>query len=807
MKSLSASPYASRAEIMAEFQGDEAVLAHELLGLRQAPGAALQTRIASLAKATSPRSTATWPPWGRWRPHQRWAAGALTLALMLALALAVAGPQRVLAQVQRLLGYLPGYGFVDPDQTRVLTAPVTVERDGVSVTVTQLIAGTDKTQVTFVGEGLNELPSDPNATRVEIVLVLPNGGVLTPDETRLEHGSARLAFPPIPAEVEQVTLRIARLPLVRPGAAPENWSLALSLRPAAGDFPAAELAAPYVPEGAHSTVMGITLDVVEVVEGTEQTAVTIRMSAAAGTGIDQVMAPDPWGIRLSDDSGHAYWVQPDPGLGSGGSVVVQQVVIAQPGAPPAPAVWEQTYAFGPLSPSTGHASLRLDEIAVRLDADESFRLDLGASPHIGQHWLLDEILDVYGAALHFTGATLVEFAQLNASGQPQQYYQLKFDVAVTDAPDLALQRLNLWSAEQGLFGDGHWTPEGWEVFLAFEKLPHGRVTVSLRGAYADLRGPWVVQWDRPGEHPEQRPRSLHPQAADTHHGLTLAVAEVVASDRLTHVQLAAEGLPAGGRVTEIRPTTGLLGTVSLGLQDQWGQAIPTSQDVRWQPPGTEWAYDPLALTFEPLPPLAQSLTLVVPEVIVQFPDDGSLSVDVPPAEALTFTQHEAEYEVVTSGGDGSGPAYHPLVERSQTWPVDLQMKIAGYTVHYTQAFIEREAGNGWRRDTLVLTGAAPGPDPNGWRLAALQGARTQRPDGSVVTAAESPGGANAAGLAYGWVSPPAPGVAPVAMLRLEVNDPHTSELLSGRYELAFDAVQVAVSGPWRLGWSMVLAAP
>jgi hypothetical protein len=94
-----------------------------------------------------------------------------------------------------------------------------------------------------------------------------------------------------------------------------------------------------------------------------------------------------------------------------------------------------------------------------------------------------------------------------------------------------------------------------------------------------------------------------------------------------------------------------------------------------------------------------------------------------------------------------------------------------------------------RRDMLVLTGPATASGSNSWQLGVQQAARSERPDGSVVAAA------NAAGLAYGWVASPAPGMAPVAMLRLGVNSPQTTELLPGGYQLAFDAAQVAVSGP------------
>src|SRR5512146_1937938 len=55
-------------------------------------------------------------------PGLRWALAAIAVVVALTLATAIIGPQRVLASLQRLIGYLPGVGFVDEQQTRMLSA-------------------------------------------------------------------------------------------------------------------------------------------------------------------------------------------------------------------------------------------------------------------------------------------------------------------------------------------------------------------------------------------------------------------------------------------------------------------------------------------------------------------------------------------------------------------------------------------------------------------------------------------------------------------------------------------------------------
>jgi len=54
-----------------------------------------------------------WARWAQPSGQRRWATIALSLLLAAVVALAAVGPRRAWAEVQRLLGYVPGIGFVD----------------------------------------------------------------------------------------------------------------------------------------------------------------------------------------------------------------------------------------------------------------------------------------------------------------------------------------------------------------------------------------------------------------------------------------------------------------------------------------------------------------------------------------------------------------------------------------------------------------------------------------------------------------------------------------------------------------------
>lgn len=162
--------------------------------------ARLEQQLAAHTSA-APASRPTPGLLGRWLAaprSMRWAGAALALLLILAVTVAALGPQRVWAEVQRLLGYVPGVGFVDLAETRVLVAPVETTRDGITVRVEQVIAEKDKTHVVVRSEGLPPedalLPAGaavPDTASDAFVLRLPDGRTFTTTEYSLRWGAGR----------------------------------------------------------------------------------------------------------------------------------------------------------------------------------------------------------------------------------------------------------------------------------------------------------------------------------------------------------------------------------------------------------------------------------------------------------------------------------------------------------------------------------------------------------------------------------------------------------------------------------------
>jgi len=177
----------------------------------------------------------------------RWA-GAAGLAALLLLAGAVflaLGPQGISAGVQRLIGYIPGVGVVQVDDSlRALTAPVTASRDGVTITVRQAILSSDRTVVDFVVDGIpaGAYPGNESIPGCHTApsLRLPDGTELAMSGGSSEAWSAgyekHASFAALAAGVNAATLLVPCLDDTLLGRAPENWTLALSFGPAPADL-------------------------------------------------------------------------------------------------------------------------------------------------------------------------------------------------------------------------------------------------------------------------------------------------------------------------------------------------------------------------------------------------------------------------------------------------------------------------------------------------------------------------------------------------------------------------------------------
>lgn len=145
------------------------------------------------------------------------------------------GPERVLAQIQRWLGYAPGGGLVsEVESVRVLQEPVSLTRDGITVIVNDAVLTSDKTTIEYKVFGVPAYENQTNFSEKEVCTTTPaiklpkSGGILQEDSPGI--------FPPIESDVDTVHLYLACIPGSSFEEVPGDWELPLRFVPAPEGF-------------------------------------------------------------------------------------------------------------------------------------------------------------------------------------------------------------------------------------------------------------------------------------------------------------------------------------------------------------------------------------------------------------------------------------------------------------------------------------------------------------------------------------------------------------------------------------------
>jgi hypothetical protein len=731
-----------------------------------------------------------------WRPllRHRWATIGLAVLLALAVAFVAIGPRRVWADLQRLLGYVPGVGFVNLEETRVLTAPVTVTRGGVTLRVEQVLAQPEGTTIVISSEGLS--PEDefwPEGVEMEEGfeprLRLPDDKSLEPDTFTLRWGAGTLEFPPLPSEVYRLNLELPRLPLVPAGIAAEDWEIPLTLRPATGELVNELFPQPYAPPDASDTHQGVTLHVLGVAHDPEETAVKLQLQwQEPAWKFPRIGARGA--INLRDDVGHIYQHPIAPSDGSSSSSVVVAVPESTDAtATPEPTMptHEYTYPFSPVSLAAQELTLKIEGIAFDVPVDTDFTVDLGEAPQVGDTWPLDIDLQVAGFPIHIRCARLIE-EEIGSREESKRRTVLQFDVVrPPEQGGRGLTGIGLDGEAAGFRGGstsgGRPGADTFHADLEVEEgdpIPNGKIHVKVARAEIALDDTWEITWSIPdAEESNARtaPVKLHPErSVEVDGGLALALDEVVLTDRLTAIEIALDDPPPGvtlHRISHVSPDW----RHELTLEDDRGRSYgePWQRDVFWRPP-EQPEPDVSRLTFDPVQPLARRMTLQVPALTVIEPATAAFDVTVPEGVTVSLDATDAPW-----------PA-------SQPWKIDIPVQIA----RYNHCFSKAQLMGINRTTTLRLTSEPYKPSRRDRWLSGFRIAAVTRPDGSRVTVSE-PQATGLVGPNFGTASPlRGAGNLHRATIGLDVTDPETGFVQPGRYHVEIDGVMVLRGGPWDL---------
>ena len=389
--------------------------------------------------------------------------------LILLVVLAFAFLSGVVYAVGRSLGYIPGVGLVDQTAPlRVLAEPVSVTREGITLTVEQATLAFNKTVIVYTIEGVTwEMRShqeDVPGCYANADIRLPDGSFLRPQtgsggmsaEGRWE---TRMTYSPVPQNVNEATFLLECIQDTLPGTAPENWEIPLRFVPASSDLNIAPVID--IPNGTDTPADGFLLD--QVIETDDGYILVGRFKSASLPDNAQALGYSEWPI-VTDANGNEL-----PYLTANDVDVVSTTMGEFP--------WTleikgKTHAW-PLT-------IQLNALAAQnFDLSADFTFDAGTGPQAGQEWLPVQDIQLGDFVIRLERVLFTGSGYVFEMSAPANVNQV--DLQILDTSPLG--------GSGGGDGQGRLTAS-----VEYDQPPVGMLTIHLSNPIYTVRDVWQIQW-------------------------------------------------------------------------------------------------------------------------------------------------------------------------------------------------------------------------------------------------------------------------------------------------------------------------
>lgn len=527
----------------------------------------------------------------RWR--LAWAA-AFGIVSLLIIGTLIIGPQRVYGAVLQLFGYIPEVGIVDQTSSiRLLAEPVSITRNGVTVSVNQAVLTATETRLDF---GVSGVPLSAYPTEEGISGCVEREYLLLPDGSKADVNA------PIPAEVNEATFVLPCVFNTLPGTVPTDWELPLRFTAAPPDL----IILPVI----DVTPKVSTTDINPGLNSTAP-AENLNESTQAVVSVDKIIETGDGYILLGyvrPNLPEANWLEitgiPTIKDAYGRKVSYTFPSDVQPFDDPAPGQGGYFWAIqfngaGVKFPITiSFSGVIISEIAP--EASAAITIDVGANPQPGQILEVNRDVQISGNTIRLISVTI------NSDG-----YSFRID------PGMNLIGVDVQiEGYQAIGGGGSGsTTNGMEftTSLVYQDLPKGELVIQfLHPRAASPAQTWQAVWqpETIREYPSNGESSITCLNADTFQKLTLLPAglngkvmitqlnpqlQVVLADMDgSHQQVLAKG---SGRAALTQDGTRLAYTTDSGIRIQNltnGEftLLPGifGRDLHWSPDGSQLAY-------------------------------------------------------------------------------------------------------------------------------------------------------------------------------------------------------------------------
>ena len=375
--------------------------------------------------------------------------------------------------VGRSLGYIPGVGLVEQGAPiRVLAEPVSLTRDGITVTVSTAVLTPD--QSTFI-YSVDNVPFSAYSHNENVTgcsdmakIKLPTGGALFFRDGSGSLNQTRVSFSEIPVDVNDATFILPCIQDTLPGLAPENWQLNLRFKPAPADLtvvPVVEIQATEtpLPEPGKTISPSVIL----------ATPAPLSLIKALQVGEDTILL---FSIKQPDAGGWIEFKNIKLVDAQGAEIYTANPTLDGLPAFDAGVQFKSSVSF----PVTISVSGSL--IAPLPDSLAEFEFDAGNNPQPGQEWTPNQPMQIGGRTL-----TLTRVRTDSRGG-----YSFDFN-ADPDVTGLSLEIAGYSSNGGG--GGGSVGTGQFGITVSYADLPKGKLRVKLSNlTVAGPQQTWSMQW-------------------------------------------------------------------------------------------------------------------------------------------------------------------------------------------------------------------------------------------------------------------------------------------------------------------------
>ena len=416
------------------------------------------------------------------KKSNRWMWIPTSIVLAVGLIFVLAAPQTVLAAFRSLLAYIPGIGLVEnAGSTLYLSEPVSLEKEGITLVIEQVVADSTKTTLSYRFEGLplNDSGSGSPCFYDNTRLILPDGTDRLPIGGGITNNAARVEFPPMPAGITKAKL-VSSMNIADPACtAPLEWSLDFTL----GSTPA-------------------NVDFLPVVESTESAeALNPTPEQPVQFVIDKTVVLDEGYLMV----GHINWLDKNwtnVQIDMENMTAIDANGKNVPVLPTDEGTTDNEFAFKIQSRDfVQPLTLQVKSLYIFSNVDQSaaFTFDAGSDPQVGQSWQVNQELDILGQKVMIHSVKAVRESDEMGKTELAEGYAVELSNSSNVQGFLVCQG----NEEASAMTWGQTNPVGGnrEINESYypDGLPAGKVNCSFRNVSFKLPGLWQFDWQPPVE--------------------------------------------------------------------------------------------------------------------------------------------------------------------------------------------------------------------------------------------------------------------------------------------------------------------